>query len=56
MRGAIELWEQHLRMDLHLSLLNANSALRQLQSQEAELTPEEVVLLHYTELYLGAAE
>jgi hypothetical protein len=41
-------------MDLHLAILNANAALRQL-AQSRELTVEETVLLHYSELYLGAA-
>jgi hypothetical protein len=42
------------QMDLHLAILNANAALRQL-AQSRELTVEETVLLHYSELYLGAA-
>lgn len=42
------------QMDLHLSLLTANSSLQQLKELR-ELTAEEIVLLHYSELYLKAA-
>jgi len=39
------------QMDLHLALLNATSALCKL-AETRELTPEEIVLRHYSELYL----
>lgn len=42
------------QMDLHLALIAANSSLHQL-SEVRELTPEELVLRHYSELYLKAA-
>ena len=45
---------KQLRMDLHLALLNANSALVQL-FQTIPLTPDEIMLLHYIEEYLGVA-
>jgi len=46
---------KHLRMAMHLNLLNANAALHRLREM-GKLQPDEETVLHATEQYLGAAK